>query len=319
MIHMRKAKHSIRVASRVSGVSPHLIRMWERRYGAVSPVRTETNRRVYSDLDIKKLLLLHKATMLGESIGNIANLPIEDLEAIVEDLKPSQSDSALTSKTPPIESPREEREFMKDCIDAVLDFDGSRLEDLLVRASVELGNQTFIENLVVPLLYEIGEMWERGEMRVAQEHLATAVLRTMIGGMIGGQNASSSGPHVTVTTPAGYIHENGALVAAATAASDGWRVSYLGPSLPAEEIAQAVQRMGSKVLALSLIYPSDDPHLVGELTKIRRVVPNDTAVIVGGRAARSFEADIKSQDIVIVDDLASFKSKLREVRYGMPS
>ena len=85
------SRHPIRVVARRTGLSTHLIRMWERRYGAVEPKRTDTNRRLYSDEDIERLTLLRRATLDGESIGQIAGLGTEELKALVRTSAPSQS------------------------------------------------------------------------------------------------------------------------------------------------------------------------------------------------------------------------------------
>ena len=80
---MVAAHHSIKTASRMTGLSAHLIRIWEKRYGAVAPKRTATNRRLYSDDEIERLNLLRLATAAGHSIGNIAKLPLARLKSLV--------------------------------------------------------------------------------------------------------------------------------------------------------------------------------------------------------------------------------------------
>ena len=71
---MRKQMHTIKFVAIHTGISPHTIRAWERRYSALSPDRTATNRRLYSTTDIEKLSLLQRAVQAGHSIGQIANL-----------------------------------------------------------------------------------------------------------------------------------------------------------------------------------------------------------------------------------------------------
>ena len=88
---MPDAHHSIKAASRVTGLSPHLIRIWERRYGAVAPERTDTNRRLYSDAEIQRLNLLRLATGAGHSIGNIAKLPLGRLKSLVAKARVGES------------------------------------------------------------------------------------------------------------------------------------------------------------------------------------------------------------------------------------
>lgn len=82
--------HPIRVAARRTGLSPHVIRAWEKRYGAVTPHRTETNRRVYSQEDVQRLSLLRRSTLLGRSIGQIAKLSTEELRRLVAEDEAAQ-------------------------------------------------------------------------------------------------------------------------------------------------------------------------------------------------------------------------------------
>src|SRR6188508_411743 len=83
---MAEIQHSIKFAARKSGLTPHVIRIWEKRYDAVSPDRTDTNRRLYSEAEIERLTLLRAATHAGHSIGNIARLPVEKLRELVGEI-----------------------------------------------------------------------------------------------------------------------------------------------------------------------------------------------------------------------------------------
>src|SRR4051812_29880471 len=76
--------HTIKVVARRTGLSQHVIRIWEKRYEAVTPARSEGNRRLYADEEIARLQLLQQATLAGHSIGQIARLPTEDLRKLVE-------------------------------------------------------------------------------------------------------------------------------------------------------------------------------------------------------------------------------------------
>ena len=76
-------RHPMKIVVRRSGLTPHVIRVWERRYGAVIPLRTPTNRRLYSDADIERLRVLRHLTHAGHSISHIAQLPMEQLQSLV--------------------------------------------------------------------------------------------------------------------------------------------------------------------------------------------------------------------------------------------
>jgi methanogenic corrinoid protein MtbC1 len=122
-------------------------------------------------------------------------------------------------------------------------------------------------------------------------------------------------PHLIITTPAGQRHEFGALIAVTTAATQGWRVTYLGPDLPAEEIAATVQQTKAKAVALSVIYPPDDPHLRNELQKIRQLIPKEVPILVGGRAVNAYSKLFDEIGAVRIPDMQAFRSKLESLRF----
>lgn len=93
-----------------------------------------------------------------------------------------------------------------------------------------------------------------------------------------------SAPHLIVTTSASQTHELGALIVAAAAVTEGWRVAYSGPNLPAEEIAAAAETLNAQAVALSIVHPPNDPHLVAELQLLRRSLPAEVVLLAGGRA-----------------------------------
>jgi MerR family transcriptional regulator, light-induced transcriptional regulator len=308
--------HPIRVVARRTGLTSHVIRVWEKRYGAVSPMRTPTNRRLYSDSDIERLQLLRHATRAGHGIGQIASLPTEGLRALIaadETTPPSLPKSAGRRSTD--SSPQA---ILDACIEEVERLDAISLEATLTRASVMLSQPVMIEQVIVPLMYRIGDSWHEGTLRVAHEHLASAVVRTSLGNLSRGYAVSPSAPSLVVATPTGQMHELGALVVATTAASDGWRVTYLGPSLPAEEIAGAAHQGGARAVALSIVYPGDDPFLRGELIKVRRGLGEGVVLLVGGQGSDAYRAVLDEIGAVWLADLAELRERLEVLRLRKP-
>lgn len=200
------------------------------------------------------------------------------------------------------------------CLRAIRAMDGEALEDALATAAAELSMPVLFEQVLMPLLDMIGKEWREGTLRASHEHMATALVRSFLSGLRASYVAPSAGPDVIVTTPAGQLHELGALVVAIIAAREGWRVTYLGPNLPAEEIAAAARQRNAAAVALSLIYPADDPALPEELRKLRRMLPPGTAILVGGRAARAYLPALEEIDAVPVLDLDTLHAKLEQVR-----
>jgi methylmalonyl-CoA mutase cobalamin-binding subunit len=110
------------------------------------------------------------------------------------------------------------------------------------------------------------------------------------------------------------VHEIGALMAAITAASEGWRVAYLGPNLPAVDIAAAAQHHQARAVVLSIVYPPDDPYLGAELVSLRRLLPEGLAILVGGRAAHGYAEGLETIGAVRLHTLSSLRSTLQSLR-----
>lgn len=315
--------HPIKVVVRRTGLSPHVIRVWEKRYRAVEPMRTATNRRRYSDADIERLLLLQRATHTGRSIGQIAHLTTERLRDLVREDETASSPSAASvapsvSTDAATESAEEGAEaseaHVEDCLEAIRQLDGASLEHILMQARVALSQPMFLEHVVVPLMETIGDLWRNGTLRIVHEHLASTVVRTMLGGLSTSASLSAIAPKMVVTTPTGQLHEIGALIVASTAELDGWQVIYLGVNLPAEEIAAAVQHHGAKVAALSVVHPADDPRLADELLKLRRYLSNDIEILVGGRGSHGYQAVLDTIEATQIHELPALRNHLETLR-----
>lgn len=306
---MADSHHAIKVVSRRTGLTAHVIRIWEKRYAAVEPERTGTNRRLYSDEQIERLSLLRDITQGGHSIGHVAKLPTEKLRELA-----AESAAADGHTKPSLTGAAAPPSFLNECIAAVKTLDSRTLEDSLKRASTELGAQGLLQRVIAPLAQAIGELWREGSITAAHEHFASAVIRVFLGHTAMPCAGLDNAPVLVVATPAGQIHELGALLVAAAAANLGWHVTYLGTSLPAAEIAGAARQNRTRVVALSLVYPEDDSRLEGELTRLRELLPADVVVLVGGRAMRAYRGVLDKIGATQLKDLAHFCSTLDELR-----
>ena len=300
--------YPMQVVVRRTGLTSHVIRVWERRYQAVVPRRTDTNRRLYTDADIERLKLLRQATKSGHSIGHIAQMPTADLEELL------RADEAIQPK--PIEfrhpatTDAESDIYIERCLSAVQALNAAALEEELAQASVALSQIKLLEEVIGPLLLQIGELWQDGSLRIAEEHLATAVVRTFVGNMQSISRVSPTSPGLIATTPTGQLHDIGALLVATTAATMGWRPTFLGPNLPAEEIAGAARQNQAKIVSLSIIAPSDDPHLGPELVKLSRYLAEDTVLLLGGRAAPAYMPFLDPSRVVYIETLQNLQQHL---------
>jgi methylmalonyl-CoA mutase cobalamin-binding domain/chain len=304
---MSEVQHTIKVAAQRSGLTTHTIRVWERRYDAVSPDRTDTNRRRYSDAEIERLSLLRAATHAGHSISTIAKLSVERLRQIVSE---TQKTLAQVS-TPSGKSPSHEIEA---AVRAIQELKAVELEEILGRAAVTFGQHGLLEKVVGPLAIKIGELWQEGVITAAHEHFASSVIRNYLIRNSKPYAQNGHTPTLVVGTPAGQLHELGAVMVATAANDMGWRIVYLGASLPAAEIAGAAIQNQARAVALSIVFPGDDPNLPQELENLRKHLPEGTKIIVGGRAAECYNPALKAIGAVHSRGLREFYKVLEQMR-----
>ena len=191
--------------------------------------------------------------------------------------------------------------------------DPNALELAMEGGLAQLGHQGFLRRIVSPVAEEVGVLWRNGQITAAHEHFFTATARTFLGSYTQQFAPAPDAPALVVATPLGQHHELGAFMAAVTATHLGWRPIYLGCSLPAAELVAAVLKSTARVLALSIIYPTDDRKLIRELRTIRKHLPG-IDIIVGGRATDSYAPVLHAIHAHVVSDLAQFGDELDQLR-----
>lgn len=297
-------RHPISVVAQRTGLTPDLLRVWERRYGVVSPGRGANGQRLYSDADIVRVRLLRDATQAGRSIGQVAPLSPAELARMVEE------DSASRA----VDRPLAERRQLRDLVEALVvlagDFDSQRLDATLRRAAARLGLPQFLNGIAVPTLRRIGEEWHAGRLTPAHEHLASSIFHDIVADTLRLAMPDPAGPVVVVATPAGERHVNGALSIAALAAVSGWNVIYLGADLPADDIASAARSADAGLVALSLTQTSDLRRTTDEVRRVREALPPSVAIWVGGSGAAGAGRDFARIGIELIDAAADVSQLL---------
>jgi DNA-binding transcriptional MerR regulator len=258
--------YPLRTAARLTGLSPDLLRAWERRYGVVEPVRTPGGTRRYSAADLERLRLVKSAVEAGHRIGQVARWELDELRSRVT---AAQAPQASNSDA---------------ILQALEKLDSAEVQRLLSLQLSALGPARFARDLVLPLIREIGERWAEGRIGIASEHLATGVLSSMLGSSLLHGAASLRGPRIVFGTPTGERHQLGLQAAALTALSAGANPIYLGAELPVEDLLAAVDSAAAAVLALGLVSLSD-AQAERIVTAIRAGLPEATRLWIGGSGA----------------------------------
>jgi DNA-binding transcriptional MerR regulator/methylmalonyl-CoA mutase cobalamin-binding subunit len=275
-----KPYYAIKYVSQRTGLTPHVIRAWEKRYDAVVPVRSPKNRRLYSEEDVQRLQMLKSATDAGHNISQVAGLTTKDLAGLVRREATAASPGTRLNNSAQFGSAAD---YFDVCLFAVRDLDAGKLERSLDRAAIDLTRASLLKDLIVPLFKEIGKLWHGGSLKIVNEHMATSVTRTFLLNMLRATEVSNTAPKIVVATTVGQWHDIGALTVALSAAENGWSPVYYGPNLPAEEIAAGVKHSGAKAVAISITHLLNQNALVVEMRKLRRYVGKNFNIFVGGR------------------------------------
>jgi DNA-binding transcriptional MerR regulator len=262
--------YPIRAVARMTGLSIDTLRAWERRYEAVVPRRSERGR-VYTDGDVTRLRRLGELVERGHAIGTIARLADEDLARLID-----RADELNAAPAPAA------ADGVGTIIGALDRYDLAALESALNAHAVVLPPRELVFGVIVPLLRAIGDRWEAGTLRPAQEHLVSAIVRSVAGGLLRAMTRPRAAASVVFATPSGERHELGLLCAALLAAADGIGVIYLGPDLPADDIWHAAAESSASAVVLGLTTPGAVPR--DELRRLSRP-PAGIQLWVGGPAS----------------------------------
>lgn len=278
----------IGLVERETGVPKDTLRIWERRYGFPTPIRSTTGRREYSGRDVVKLRLLKRLIDQGYRPKAIISKPIDTLAALIE--RPVKADGMVRR---PSQVPLP--------LDLLSD---ARVEELSrwIETSYEnLDARSFILDCVRPLCEQVGEAWASARLSIGCEHIITDKLHSILRQMIGAARYSSPRPQILLATPPGEKHGLGLLMVRALLSCDGVACLSLGTETPADEIAKTVDLVGAKIVGLSISGSFGKKAAVRFLEALRASLPADIALWAGGEGVS--ELSIRIAGVTLMRDL----------------
>lgn len=287
---------SIGYVSLQTGLSTHVIRAWERRYQAVMPQRSASRRRVFTQTEIDRLILLKQLLNRGHSISAIAGLDHERLVHMAGIHHAGGTEAHEPANTVNNRDPAlHPAEWVDECLKAVQNLDGAVLHRCLQRATLTFSRQTLLDRVIKPLMDQIGRRWSEGSLRIVHGHLASAIVHAQLNCMLDHRlDLSSQRPRILVATPVGQSCYLGALTVAVIAQDHGWKAVFLGHNLPAEEIAMACARLAPQLIALSITCRVDDGFMHSELKRLSEFIAARCPLVIGGRASHVFRRCIEA-------------------------
>lgn len=218
--------------SRRTGLSPDVLRVWERRYSLFEPLRTEGGFRLYSAADEARAAEMQRLLDLGYAASAAARI------TLAREAAPARGGDA------------EWTHRLEHALDA---FDDRAADALLDRVLADNTLETVLRGLLA-YLNRLGDRWAAGEATVAQEHFATSLLRGRLLSLARGWGGAV-GPRAVLACPSGEQHDLGLICFGLCLKQNGWRIAYLGQDTPGESILETADALGPELVAIAVVDP----------------------------------------------------------------
>jgi hypothetical protein len=240
-------------------VSPELLRAWERRYGLLKPIRSAGGFRLYTAEDEERVARMKRALDEGLSAAEAARRALAEVRPMDDLLDDARGRLLGAAHT----------------------YDDVAAHTVLDEALAGFALETVLRALILPVLREVGDQWERGELEVGQEHFASHLIRERLLGLarLWGRGG---GPLAILACAPGERHDISLLAFGLLLRSHGWRILYLGADTPLETLGRAVATSNPR----RVVVVSFDPSLLdAEAAGLRRLAGTAPLVLSGPGAS----------------------------------
>jgi MerR family transcriptional regulator, light-induced transcriptional regulator len=269
----RKPIFNIKAVVEATGLPAATLRAWERRYGALSPGRTESGYRLYSARDIAVLRWLKARVDEGMNISQAIQLLMQ--------ARPGERGTRSDTPRPePGNGPREIREAL---LAALLRYDESQADRLLEEAFAIYGLETITESVLAPAMAQLGDMWHEGRASTATEHFASNYLRRKIDSIINAAPQSTVGPLIILGCAPGDWHELGLLLIYLMLRRRSINTIYLGQNVPLEQFVEELERLKPALVIMSATTAETVPGLIEIGSAVQQMPAPRPLFAFGGR------------------------------------
>ncbi len=291
-------RYSINDLEKLSGIKAHTIRMWEKRYHIINPQRTDTNIRYYDDEDLKNLLNISTLNSHGFKISKIALMDKNTIREKVLDIAGANGDHSTK---------------INNLIVSMIEFDEESFEHVLNSSILKLGFERTVTDVLYPFLEKIGVLWQVGSLNVAQEHFITNLIRQKVILAIDGQSKQSAKEAKTflLYLPDQEYHELGLLFYHFLLKKNGYKVVYLGQSVPFHDLQEVMKVRDSDFLFTYFVAAMNPQEIPAYLEQLSKAFPSKK-IFITGIQVQSCTINLP-ENIVLVKNADEFKSILHTI------
>jgi len=270
---------TIKDLENLSGIKAHTIRIWEQRYSLLTPQRTKTNIRHYSNVELKAILNIALLNKYGYKISRIDKMSTDEMNQKI----------ALLSQAEAIQE-----KLINDLVVAMSDMNPDQFELLLDDHIRSKGVEKAIVKTIFPFLEKVGMLWITNHVNPAQEHLATNIIRQkLIIGIEGVKRIPENKNLVLLFLPEGEYHELGLLFVYYLLKSRGFRVYYLGVNVPLKDVEFIVNAKNIPIIYTHLTSVANNFNFDKFLLNAHNRMP-DRNIMISGLLAQQYTKKVPS-------------------------
>ncbi len=293
------ATYSIKDLEELSGIKAHTIRIWEKRYGIVVPARTDTNIRLYSDDDLKKLLNISILNRHGLKISHLSKMDQEELKEKVMHISHETSDTGIQ---------------IENLILAMLELDEWKFNKVLNDSIIKIGFEETLVKVMHPFFEKIGLLWQTGSINPAQEHFVSNLLRQKLIVAIDGQAPVARENPVSFIL---FLHENelhelGLLFYSYLLKKNGINVVYLGQAVPFEDLEKITKIRKAEYFLTSFTTGIREEDLKKYLKKLSVSFPDHTILYTGLQVTK-INGELQN-NLVKVESVYHFRNIIKSIK-----
>lgn len=265
---------SIAQLAQFSGVKAHTIRIWEKRYGALNPLRSEGNTRHYQGQHLRRLLNLVSLMERGYRISDLAAKPDAEIERLIQELFLKEESTELSP-------------FISQLIAAGVEYNEWRFQQILSHCMIRYGVENCYKDLIYPLLKRVGLMWAGNILLPGQEHFISNIIRQKLLTATDALPLPASAKRKWLLfLPEDEHHEFGLLYAQYVLRKAGDQVYYLGSNVPLETLISVAESVRPTALFFFLVHRDSAEAYQGYLDQLSRRFPGMDIYIGGDESTK---------------------------------
>ena len=290
-------RYSIKDLEKITGIKAHTIRIWEKRYGIVEPLRTQTNIRYYSDEDLRRLMNVAILNKYGYKISNIQSMSTAELNTCVVELTNQDLDNDHQ---------------VDNLVMAMIEIDEQRFDKIISSSIIKQGFDYTFENLLYKFLEKVGILWQVGKVNPAQEHFITNIIRQkLILAIDGQQEYQNNFKTFLLFLPENEYHEIALLYLHFLIRKQRHKVIYLGQNVPVTHLKDIFEIYKVDFLITSIASKQPGEMIIEIVNELAHLYSNKQ-ILIGGNCLNDITISFPA-NVVPIYSLSDFKNILEKV------